>query len=170
VGPVSTQAARRVRRSVHCGVLHYMKFYSTLLRIWHCTGHCIFSDLLLRCAQIWESGFISFISSIGKNITRPISSPKPHLWHLNMISRCCNEGGDSLYHTNCTCKPKFMHACLPYYLFLAISFSDLDVNHKSITFVRNLSCLYCTQYHTTCFGYTAILRCITYIKMLKLLL
>jgi hypothetical protein len=33
-----------------------------------------------------------------------------------------------------------------------------------------VSCLYCTQYHTTCFGYTAIIRCITYIKMLKLLL
>jgi hypothetical protein len=31
-------------------------------------------------------------------------------------------------------------------------------NHKSITFVRNLSCLYCTQYHTTCFGYTSIFK------------
>jgi hypothetical protein len=43
-------------------------------------------------------------------------------------------------------------------------------NHKSIASVRSLSRLYCTQYnnHTTCFGYTAIIRCVIYTKMLKL--
>jgi hypothetical protein len=42
-------------------------------------------------------------------------------------------------------------------------------NHKSVTFVRNLSCIFCTQYHTACFGYTAIIRCIIYIYILLIL-
>jgi hypothetical protein len=36
-----------------------------------------------------------------------------------------------------------------------LSKCKFNENHKSITFVRNLSCLYCTQYHTTFFGYTS---------------
>jgi hypothetical protein len=47
---------------------------------------------------------------------------------------------------------------------------DNPNHHKSISFVRNLSCLYCTQITLHVFSYTAILRCIMYIKMLKLLL
>jgi hypothetical protein len=45
--------------------------------------------------------------------------------------------------------------------------SYFNENHKSITFVRNLSCLYCTQ---ITLHVSAILKCMMYIKMLKLLL
>jgi hypothetical protein len=38
------------------------------------------------------------------------------------------------------------------------------------TLVRNLACLYYIYNHTTCFDYIAIFRCVTSIKMLKILI
>jgi hypothetical protein len=51
---------------------------------------------------------------------------------------------------------------------VALVFQTKIINRLFVCSQLIVSLLY-TNY-TTCFGYTAILRCITYIKMLKLLL